>query len=150
MRQASYLFNINRSINQSTYKASAPTATSPSNPAKVVAEETRPAPPSDSSTFCTSEPPEAEAVEPRVEDEVVMLAVLLPDMWDEAEEAMAPAVEEVIMLESVMVMLMLMLLMESVVLELSLAVEDAMEEDAMEELALGAALLVLSITKGGV
>lgn len=148
MRQASYLFNINRSINQSTYKASAPTATSPSNPAKVVAEETRPAPPSDSSTFCTSEPPEAEAVEPRVEDEVVMLAVLLPDMWDEAEEAMAPAVEEVIMLESVMVMLML--LMESVVLELSLAVEDAMEEDAMEELALGAALLVLSITKGGV
>lgn len=87
-------------------------------------------------------------MEPRVEDEVVMLAVLLPDMWDEAEEAMAPAVEEVIMLESVM--LMLMLLMESVVLELSLAVEDAMEEDAMEELALGAALLVLSITKGGV
>jgi hypothetical protein len=75
-----------------------------------------------------------------------MLAVLLPEAWWEAEDAMAavPEVMEDIMLESVMVML----LMESVelgIMELSVmeeAVDDAMED----ELGLGAALFVDSMT----
>ena len=74
-----------------------------------------------------------------------MLAVLLPEWWV-AEEAMAavPEVMEDIMLE--------VMLMESVSLEAMLEVmEEAADEDAMDdELGLGAALLVLSITKGGV
>jgi hypothetical protein len=79
-----------------------------------------------------------------VEDEVVMLAVLLPEEWWVADEATAavPEVAEDIMLE--------VMLMESVslaVMELSVEVEAA--EDA-DELGLGAALLSLSITKGGV
>ena len=69
------------------YNASAPSATRPSKPAKV---EVRAAPPSDSWTSCAS--PVGAAVEPRVEEEVVMLAVLLPEAWWEAEEAMAAAV----------------------------------------------------------
>jgi hypothetical protein len=101
------------------------------------------APPSDSWTSCAS--PVGAEVEPRVEDEVVMLAVLLPEwLWEaEEEEAMAavPVDMEDIMLEVMLV------LMESVSLEvMELSVEDAMEE----ELGLGAALLSDSITKGGV
>jgi hypothetical protein len=81
-----------------------------------------------------------------------MLAVLLPEAaWWEADDAMA-AVPEV--MEDIMLEVMLML-MESVSLEvMELSVEDAMEDegdDAMEdELGMGAALLSLSMTKGGV
>lgn len=132
------------------YKARAPRATRPRRPAKV---EVRAAPPSDSVTSCASsesESPVAEG-EPRVVEEV-MLAVLLLE-WPVAEETAAvPVVEETMLLESVLVMLM----EESdsvslAVLELSVmeeAADDATEEE--EELALGAALFVLSITKGGV
>jgi len=138
---------INEQPSLVDYNARAPRATRPRRPAKV---EVRAAPPSDSVTSCASESesesPVGEAVDPRVEDEVVMLAVLLPE-WLVAEEAMA-AVEEVMLMESVLVMLM-----DSVslaVLELSVVLEAA-EEDSMEdELALGAALLSLSMTKGGV
>jgi hypothetical protein len=124
------------------YNASAPSATRPSKPAKVAV---RAAPPSDSWTSCAS--PVGAAVEPRVEEEVVMLAVLLPEAWWEAEEAMAavPEVAEDIMLESVMVMLMEESEVSLDIMEL--AVEDAMDDAAEEELGV---LLSEAMTKGGV
>lgn len=124
------------------YNASAPSATRPSKPAKV---EVRAAPPSDSWTSCAS--PVGAAVEPRVEEEVVMLAVLLPEAWWEAEEAMAavPEVAEDIMLESVMVMLMEDSEVSLDIMEL--AVEEAMDDAAEEELGV---LLSEAMTKGGV
>ena len=78
---------------------------------------------------------------------MVMLAVLLPEAWWEAEEAMAavPEVAEDIVLESVMVMLMEDSEVELDIIEL--AVDDAMD-DAMEE-ELGV-LLSEAMTKGGV
>ena len=126
---------------QSTiYNASAPSATRPSRPANV---EVRAAPPSDSWTSCAS--PVGAEEEPRVEEEVVMLAVLLPEAWWEAEDATAavPEVMEDIMLESVMVMLM-----ESVelgIMELSV-MEEAVDDAIEDELGLGAALFVDSMT----
>jgi hypothetical protein len=80
-----------------------------------------------------------------VEEEVVMLAVLLPEAWWEADEAMAavPEVMEDIMLESVMVMLMESV--ELAVMELSV-MEEAVEDAIEDELGLGAALLSLSMT----
>ena len=124
------------------YNASAPSATRPNRPANV---EVLAAPPSDSWTSCAS--PVGAEVEPRVEEEVVMLAVLLPEAWWDADEAMAavPEVMEDIMLESVMVMLMESV--ELAVMELSVMVVDAME-DAMED-ELGV-LLSDSMTNGGV
>ena len=124
------------------YNASAPSATRPSKPAKV---EVRAAPPSDSWTSCAS--PVGAAVEPRVEEEVVMLAVLLPEAWWEAEETMAavPEVAEDIMLESVMVMLMEDSEVSLDIMEL--AVEEAMDDAAEEELGV---LLSEAMTKGGV
>jgi hypothetical protein len=76
-----------------------------------------------------------------------MLAVLLPEAWWEAEEAMAavPEVMEDTMLESVM--LMLMESVELAVMELSDMVEDAMEDATGEELGV---LLSDSMTNGGV
>lgn len=121
----------------SVYNANAPSATRPSNPAKV---EVLAAPPSDSCTSCAS--PVGAEVEPRVEEEVVMLAVLLPEWWV-ADEA---AVAEVIMLESVMLMLMLMDESVSLLDIMELAVE-AMDEAMDDELGV---LLSDSMTKGGV
>jgi hypothetical protein len=124
------------------YNANAPSATRPSSPANV---EVLAAPPSDSWTSCAS--PVGAEVEPRVEEEVVMLAVLLPEAWWEADEAMAavPEVMEDTMLESVM--LMLMESVELAVMELSDMVEDAMEDATGEELGV---LLSDSMTNGGV
>ena len=86
-------------------------------------------------------------MEPRVEEEVVMLAVLLPETWWDADEAMAavPEVMEDIMLESVMVMLMESV--ELAVMELSVMVVDAMEDSMEDELGV---LLSDSMTNGGV
>lgn len=111
--------------------------------------EVRAAPPSDSVTSCESSESESESEspvaegDPRVED--VMLAVLLL-AWPVAEETAAvPVVEEVMLMESVLVMLMEDSDSVSLaVMELSV-MEEAADED-MEELALGAALLSLSMT----
>jgi len=73
-----------------------------------------------------------------------MLAVLLPEWWV-ADEA-AAAVAEVIMLESVMLMLMLMDESVSLLDIMELAVE-AMDEAMDDELGV---LLSDSMTKGGV
>ena len=110
--------------------------------------EVRAAPPSDSVTSCESSESESESEspvaegDPRVED--VMLAVLLL-AWPVAEEIAAVPVEEVMLMESVLVMLMEDSDSVSLaVMELSV-MEEAADED-MEELALGAALLSLSMT----
>lgn len=102
--------------------------------------------PSDGVTLCASSSlPEDEVLEAveeeREEVEVVMEDVLLPEFVAEAEAA-APVVEED---ESVSVAV---LELSVPVEELSVAVAEAEEEESLA--LLGAALLSLSMTKGGV
>jgi hypothetical protein len=112
--------------------------------------EVRAAPPSEAVTCVASESEElVDDDEERVEVDVVRPEV--PLLWCVADDA-AATTAAVVELESLLVAedsvsVAVSVLTELAVLELSVADADA-EED--ESLALGAALLVLSITKGGV
>ena len=125
------------------YKANAPSATRPMRPTKA---EVRAAPPVEASTAPVASASElrVEEAPERVEVEVVMEEV--PLLWWVADEAAAAAA--VVELEPVLVA------EESVSVsvalpELELLVAEA-EAEEEESVTLGAALLVLSITKGGV
>jgi hypothetical protein len=123
------------------YKAKAPSATRPMRPMKA---EVRAAPPSEAVTCVASASEEpVDDDDERVEVDVVRPEV--PLLWCVADDA-AATTAAVVELESVLVAED-SVAMELAALELLVADADA-EED--ESLALGAALLVLSITKGGV
>ena len=136
-----YRVNMMRSmLGNHIYKARAPRATRPRRPAKVVV--VRAAEPSEGVTVVASESSVLVAVAEEPERvEVVM--VELP-LW--VEDADAPVMVEDMELESVLVMVEDS---ESVSVELA-ELEVALLEAEADEEALGAALLVLSITKGGV
>jgi hypothetical protein len=120
-------------MEEGDYKAKAPSATRPMRPMKA---DVRAAPPSEGVTCVASESEElVDDDEERVEVDVVRLEVPLP--WCETADDADAAAAAVVELESLLVA------------EDSVSVADA-DADEDESLALGAALLVLSITKGGV
>jgi hypothetical protein len=131
------------------YKAKAPRATRPIRPMKA---DVRAAPPSEATTDVASASEElVDDGDERVEVDVVRPEV--PLLWCVADDT-AATTAAVVELESVLVVedsasVALSVAIELAALELLVADADAdAEED--ESLALGAALLVLSITKGGV